>query len=109
MSLITKIEFINKTDKDSILKHSNIDMHDHLTDQADWGSEYWDFEPEFLQTYSQIINKVINSSSKGITFQALWAGDKQLEVVELSIKELLKTIENNKIKTRAKYIARKIA
>ena len=107
MSLITIIEFINTSDKRSILNQYNIDMHDYLTDQADWNSEYWDFDSEFLLKYSITVNEIINSSSSGITFQALWVGENPSEIIELTIKELIKTIENNKIKTRAKYIARK--
>lgn len=109
MSLITKIEFINKSDNNSLLNEYDIDMHDHLTDQADWNSEYWDFETEYLLQYSKSIKKIYNSSTNGITFQALWAGEIASENIELSLSELLKTIETNKIKTRAKYSARKNA
>ena len=109
MSLITKIEFIEKSDKCGILSKSSIDMHDLLTDNADWDDEYWDFYPDDLLKYSKLIEEIINSSSKGIVFQALWAGEKATETIELFATDFLTLIETNKIKTTAKYIARKIA
>jgi len=109
MSLITKIEFIAKADNAKLLKQYQIDMHDLLTDDADWDAEYWDFYPEQLLEYSKVLSEIIKASSKGITFQALWAGEKATEVIELSEKELLNLVKSNKIKTTAKYIASKSA
>ena len=109
MSLITKIEFIAKSDNAKLLKQYHIDMHDLLTDDADWDAEYWDFYPEQLLRYSTTLNEIIKASSKGITFQALWAGEKANEVIELTDKELLNLVTSNKIKTTAKYIAIKSA
>jgi len=109
MSLITKIEFIEKSDKRVMLNQSSIDMHDFLTDEADWNDEYWDFYPHKLLQYSKLIEEVINSSSRGIVFQALWAGEKATETIEVFASDFLKIIETNKIKTKAKYVARKNA
>jgi len=109
MSLITKIEFIAKSDNAKLLKQYQIDMHDLLTDDADWDAEYWDFYPEQLLQYTKMLNEIIKASSKGITFQALWAGENATEVIELTDKELLNLVNSNKIKTSAKYIANKSA
>jgi len=109
MSLITKIEFINKSDSNEILDKSNYDMHDLLTDDADWDEECWDFYPDKLLQFSKKIEKIINSSSKGIMFQALWIGEKPTNTIELSMPEFINIIESNKIKTMANYVVSKSA
>lgn len=108
MSLITKVEFINASDKCKMPSKSSIDMHDFLTDNADWDDVYWDFYPKELLKYSKIIEGIINSSSKGIVFQALWAGEKPTETIELSVSDFLTLVKINKIKTTARYVARKM-
>lgn len=109
MSLITKIEFINKFDSNQILNTSNYDMHDLLTDNADWDDEYWDFYPDKLLQYSKTLEEIIISSSKGIVFQSLWVGEEPTNTIELSIPEFINIIVTNKIKTKARYIVSKSA
>ncbi len=109
MSLITKIEFIDDPNESSLLKGMNVQLHDHLTDQADWDAEYWDFDADYLKEYQKLIEKIFKRSANGIAFQALWVGEEPTKVIHMTIDEFLKVIENNYIGTKTKYIVQKSA
>lgn len=107
MSLITKIEFINDLKGNAYLQGLDIELHDYLTDAADWDAEYWDFDSEYLSKYSKLVESLFTKSAKGIKFQALWVGEKPKKVIELPIDKFLEVIINNRISTSAKYVVRK--
>jgi hypothetical protein len=109
MSLATKLVFIDDPNGQSLVKDADIELHDHLTDDADWNAEYWDFDAEFLQAYSKKLERMFSLSANGIEFQALWVGDKPTKTLNLSLEEFLETVRNNKIGTKTKYIVRKNA
>jgi hypothetical protein len=109
MSLITEIEFINNRKSKSYLKGLNIDLHDHLTDQADWNAEYWDFDSDYLHEYSKILEHIISKSTHGIEFQAMWVGEHPDKLIELSPSEFLQVVRSNKIGTSTRYTVRKNA
>ena len=107
MSLTTKIEFLDDPKGKSHLKNLDVDLHSHLTDQADWDAEYWDFESDFLQQYAQKLENLISKSESGITFEALWANENPQNFVELSPTEFLQIVRSNKIGTQTKYFVNK--
>jgi len=51
MSLITELEYIDDPNGKSPLKSAGIDLHGHLTDDADWDAEFWDLDEEYLHAY----------------------------------------------------------
>lgn len=109
MSLVTKLIFIDDPNGRLYLKNADIDLHDHLTDDADWGAEFWDFDPGYLQTYSAQLERLFSLSANGIEFQALWVGDRPTKTLDLSLEEFLEVVRNNKIGTKISYVVRKNA
>ncbi len=109
MSLVTKLVIIDDSNGQALVKNADIDWHDHLTDDADWNAEYWDFDAEFLQAYSKELEGMFSLSANGIEFQALWVGDEPTKILNQSLEEFLETVRNNKIGTKTRYIVRKNA
>jgi hypothetical protein len=109
MSLVTTLVFIDDPNGQSSLKNADIDLHDQLTDDADWNADFWDFDAEHLQTYSKQLERMFALSAKGIEFQALWVGDKPTKTLNLSLEEFLEIVRNNRIGTKTKYVVRKNA
>ncbi len=107
MSLVTKIEFIDDPKGKSHLKGLDIDLHYHLTDQADWDAEYWDFDSKYLQDYAKMLKELFSKSQNGIEFQAMWIGEQPDKFVEVSINEFLEIVRSNKIGTATRYIVNK--
>jgi len=107
MSLVTEIEFIDDPKGKSYLEGFNIQLHDYLTDYADWDAEYWDFDSEHLKRYSNLLEDLFSKSANGIEFQALWVGETAKKVIDLPIDEFLAVIERNQIATGARYVVRK--
>jgi hypothetical protein len=109
MSLITKISPINKRDDIGSLSNKDLNLHDCLTDNADWNDEYWDFYQDCVIPFISVLKRTYEASTKGIEFQAIWAGDKPELTIELPIEQLLNAIITNKVSTRAKYVVNKNA
>lgn len=109
MSLVTKLTFIAESNESSQLSDADIDLHDHLTDQADWDAEFWDIGTEYLKTYAKRLEQLFSLSTNGIEFQALWVGDKPTRTLEISIDEFLEIVRSNRIGTKTKYVVRKHA
>jgi hypothetical protein len=107
MSLFVRIEFINDRKGKSYLKDFNYQLHDHLTEQADWNAEYWDFDSEYLIEYSQKLKQLISKSEEGIEFQAMWVGEQPNKFLDLSPDEFLEIVRSNKIGTSTRYIVNK--
>ena len=109
MSLISKLTYLNENGKETKVVEPNLELHDFLTDNADWNNEYWEFEKDRLLSFSHVIREHFNHSGYGITFQAIWAGENIKSTVNLSISELTNLILQNKISTKFKYIVIKNA
>ena len=107
MSLVTEIEFIDDPEGKSYLEGLNIQLHDYLTDDADWNAEYWDFDSEHLKKYSKLLEDLFSQSANGIEFQALWVGETPNNIIELPIDKFLEIVERNQIATGARYVVRK--
>ncbi|MEX1014388.1 MAG: hypothetical protein WDZ80_04475 [Candidatus Paceibacterota bacterium] len=109
MSLFVEIEFIDDRKGKSHLKDFDYQLHNHLTEQADWDAEYWDFDSEYLIEYSQKLEQLISKSEEGIEFQAMWVGEQPNKFLELTPDEFLEIIRSNKIGTSIRYIVNKNA
>lgn len=107
MSIITEINFIGDSDETPYLKAASIDLHDHLTEAADWDAPFWDLEVEYLLEFSEKFEALFKQSANGLTFQALWVGDKPIKTMEVSLDAFLDIIRINQIGTRTKYFVRK--
>lgn len=107
MSLITYIDFIDKKSDEKLLKGTDFQLHDQLTDNADWNNEFWDFNIGYLPSYAAKIESLYNQSAKGFSFSALWIGDNPTNVSNVSINEFINAIKANKIGTKTKYVISK--
>ncbi len=108
MSLITKISFIESKELASLILAEDLNLHDQLTDNADWNAEFWEFDIEFLAEYATRLSYYYDCSIKGIEFQAMWVSDRPNVTRNLSIDELLEVVRSNRIGTRTRYLIRKL-
>ncbi|MFC1524466.1 hypothetical protein ACFL6N_06710 [Thermodesulfobacteriota bacterium] len=76
---------------------------DLLTDNADWNAETWDIIPSNLPHISSVVSNIHQHLPEGFLFEALWAGDKPIVKKEVTIAELARLIQNNKIETKTTY------
>lgn len=109
MSLVTRLVLIDDPYGILRLKNADLDLHNHLIDDADWDADYWVFDVKYLQSYSTKLETIFTQSVNGIEFQALWVGDKPNKTLNLSLGEFLDIVRNNKIGTKTKYVVKKKA
>ena len=109
MSLITQFEFLDRVNDSSNYIECDLELHDYLTDDADWAAEYWDIEQNYLEQYCGRLEKLYSQSTFGISFSALWVGEKPTKTINLGIDEFLEIVKSNKIGTKTKYIVYKDA
>ncbi|PCJ23703.1 MAG: hypothetical protein COA96_11150 [SAR86 cluster bacterium] len=102
MSLETKIEMIGNPSSEFFI--SDYELHDLLTDDADWNAECWDFQRPGLEQFTKKLSKLYVVSNGAFTFQAIWSGDEPTKIVNLSISEFLKIVRSNQIGTKTKYV-----
>ena len=77
-----------------------------LTDDADWNAPAWDIRPVLLPYLANTLRFISERAPNGFILEALWAGDKPGENLELSLDELLNLVRANRIGTRARYNVR---
>ena len=109
MSLVTVIAPINSTDDFGFISHVDINLHDCLTDDADWNAEYWDFATECMDRFVETIKHSYASSSKGIVFQALWVGEEPTNNIEATLEQIVNILLSNKVGTKSRYVISKHA
>lgn len=102
MSLETRIEMFGNPSSEFLIDDS--ELHDLLTDGADWNAEFWDFQRSGLETLAEKITKLYAVSNGGFTFQAVWPGNQVSKVESLSLSEFLEIIRANRIGTKTKYV-----
>jgi len=108
MSLETVIEILGTRKLFGGRKRkTDYDLHDALTDDADWNAEYWDFHTDRLRLVKEKIKKEYFDSPEGIAFGALWAGEAPQKELEESIEGLLLRFDEGRIGTRELYIIKK--
>lgn len=69
MSLVTRLVLIDDPYGILRLKNADLDLHNHLIDDADWDADYWVFDVKYLQSYQRnwklyLRNRLMASSSK---------------------------------------------
>jgi hypothetical protein len=108
MSLQTVIEILGtrKLFGDRIRK-IGYDLHDALTDNANWDAKYWELDATRAAPVKGRIKKEYLESPEGIAFGALWAGETPEREIEESIESLLLRFDEGRIGTREIYIIRK--
>jgi hypothetical protein len=79
-------------------------IHDALTESADWNSKYWDLEIDQLTSIKEKIRKEYLNSENGIAITVHWAGDEPNRDIEESLERLFERFEQGKIGTRDRYI-----
>lgn len=102
MSLETRVEAIGVG---RVMK--DVDLHDALTDAADWNAPYWDFDQEQIQEFRSRIIEEFEAAPDGLLVSAIWTGDPVEEKIELSIQEFLERLNEGQIGTRTKYLITK--
>ena len=99
MSIETKVEAIGIG---RVMK--DVDLHDALTDSADWNAPYWDFHKENLQSFRSRLIEEFEAAPEGLIVSAIWAGDSVEEQINLSIDDFLSCLDAGRIGTRTKYL-----
>jgi hypothetical protein len=74
-----------------------------LTDNADWNAPTWEFQSTLLEDLASSLEMLCKQAPNGLVLEALWAGDKAKEILEVSCTQLLDIIRSNSISTGAKY------
>lgn len=77
-----------------------------LTDDGDWNDPTWDIQPGLLLHLANALEFISEQAPNGFILEALWAGDKPEENLEVSPEEVLDIVRANRIGTKARYIAR---
>lgn len=98
MSLETKVESIGVG---RVMK--DVDLHDALTDNADWNAPYWDFHQERLQRFRSQLIEEFEAAPDGLILSVIWVGDPVDEKINLSIDDFLRCLDEGRIGTRTKY------
>jgi len=75
-----------------------------LSDTSDSGGDTWALESEVVDGLAAALS-AIHADAGGLTFQALWIGDKVATEERVPLKELLRDVRANRIKNRHVYQA----
>ena len=77
-----------------------------LTDETDWNAPAWDIQPTLLLPLANSLEFISKWAADGLTFEALWAGDKPEKNLEVSPDELLGIVRENRVGTKTRYTVR---
>jgi hypothetical protein len=75
-----------------------------LTDNSDWGAEYWEFHESALESFANTVKKIGEYCPKGFSLEAFWVGEVKKMECRLSLQELVDVIMANKVETLTQYI-----
>jgi len=78
------------------------ELHDYLTDAADWHADIWDFEPEGRERLARTLEWLYGWLPEMFLFSALW-GPPSVTERDIGRTDLLATIRSNTISTRTIY------
>jgi hypothetical protein len=107
MTLVTRIEISDSPDLQHLAASGDFDLHDYLSDQADWNAPYWEFEVGRMYEYCRKLQELFALTGSGFSFQALWVGEKPKHVEVISIEDLVSLLQTNRLRTSAKYMVSK--
>ena len=74
-----------------------------LTDNADWNAPTWEFQATLLADLAGSLAELCKRAPNGLILEALWAGDKPKEILEVSCNHLIDIVRSNSISTAARY------
>lgn len=75
-----------------------------LADSADWNVPTWDMIPSTLSRLAGILRAMRRQTSRGFSFDALWAGESHAEECRVTIEELAHLAEEGKLGTKTRYL-----
>jgi hypothetical protein len=79
------------------------EVHNLLTDDADWNADTWDMELRGLEELATTLEWLFDQLGGEMTFQSTWSGDPIEHHVRVSRAELLDVVRRSKIETRTRY------
>lgn len=74
-----------------------------MTDNADWNSPTWEFQPSVLEGIAAAL-RLLAKDAEGFTFQALWIGDEIESRQRVPLRDVIDDVLENKIKNKHLYI-----
>jgi hypothetical protein len=81
------------------------ELHEYLTDAADWDAPTWDFEPEGQQRLARTLSWLYDRVPEAFRFSATW-GPVSIDERDVDRDELLAIVENNAVSTGTVYKVR---
>jgi hypothetical protein len=78
------------------------EMHDLLTDEADWGAVAWAMDPAGLERLARTLEWLYDELPGEFTFEARWGNEELIEKL-VSRPELLRIVRAGQIGTRSRY------
>ena len=81
------------------------ELHDYLTDAADWDADTWDFEPEGLERLARTLGWLYGELPEEFLFSATW-GPVAIDERDIDRTELLAVVERNAVSTGTVYKVR---
>jgi len=74
-----------------------------LSDDADWNNPTWALEPEVLEGLAKAV-EAMAERAKGLSFQAIWIGDRPATRERVQLKQWLRDIRGNAVKNKHVYL-----
>jgi hypothetical protein len=74
-----------------------------LSDDADWNNPTWALEPDVLEGLAKAV-EAIADQAKGLTFQAIWIGERPATRSRVQLKQLLRDIRGNAVRNKHVYV-----
>lgn len=81
------------------------ELHEYLTDAADWHADTWDFEPEGCARLAHTLGWLYERLPEAFLFSATW-GPVTIDERDIDRAELLTVVESNAISTGTVYKVR---
>ncbi len=81
------------------------ELHDYLTDAADWNAASWDFELEGRERLARTLEWLYGRMPERFLFSATW-GPVSIDEREIDRPELLALVEGNAVSTETIYKVR---
>jgi hypothetical protein len=81
------------------------ELHEYLTDDADWDADTWDFEPEGRERLARTLGWLYERLPDAFVFAATWGPD-TIDELDIDRAELLTVVESNAVSTGTHYKVR---
>lgn len=81
------------------------ELHEYLTDDADWNADTWDFEPEGRERLARTLGWLYERLPEAFEFASTW-GPVTIDDRDIDRAELLAVVESNAVSTGTVYKVR---